>query len=454
MSALLPQLQTFTNRVRRALVVERVSQAMAVLLTATLALVLLDFALRLPPLVRAVELVMLGAWAVLWVIRQVVPAIRFNPPLVEVALRLERNHTEGAGIVASGAEFAQSGEASPWARQTVDAAAQAMPSLMERRIDRSAVRRALLGAVAAAALCTSLMMFAPDSAVIGLKRLFTPFSSVQWPARTMVESGMVARVHPRGAALALRALALRGDPATMRVTADFRLVRNGTGEWKSVVLAPQPDGSFERLVETDGDSLQVVFSTTDMETDPVRVDLVRPPQVVDAHVTVRPPAYAQGDVDARRADLGPGTDRRAVLSPPVLEGSQVELTVTLDDANRPPAAGPARDAFVARALRLSGAGGTVIAPEFEFDESTPNRWVLRWTSSGPGVLELSPEGREGIRPAERIAYEIPSAPDQAPTIAITDPPSDETVTDSATPFVVVEGRDDLRVSKVWLEAVR
>ncbi|MBL9140293.1 MAG: hypothetical protein JNK53_00380, partial [Phycisphaerae bacterium] len=76
------------------------------------------------------------------------------------------------------------------------------------------------------------------------------------------------------------------------------------------------------------------------------------------------------------------------------------------------------------------------------------------TSSGPGVLELSPEGREGIRPAERIAYEIPSAPDQAPTIAITDPPSDETVTDSATPFVVVEGRDDLRVSKVWLEAVR
>lgn len=471
MPPLLAQLRTFRRTLHRTLLAERVGQTVALACGAVLVLVAADYALRLPGWFRVVELALLGLAAAAWAWWRVLPALRFHPPLVEVALRLERAHPDAEGTLASATEFAQRSSASdaPGA-ETIRVAAALMPALATRRVNGAAARTALGGALAAIALSAAAALLWPELARIGARRMFTPLAGATWPARTMVEPAMEARVHARGAALALRAVAVRGDPTTMRVTAEYRLVRGGAGEWKSTLMAAQPDGSFERLIETDADAVEVVFRTPDMETTALRVDLVQPPRVVAAHLRALPPAYAVEELDTREADLGTGTDRRAVLSPPVLEGAQLELALTLADAVNPPESGAARAAFIERVVRLAGVRGGAVRdpttsaedaeapgdapPIVELRETAPSEWTLRWTASGPGVLELALEGRHGIPPASRIAFEIPSAPDQAPTIAVTEPASDDTVTDTAAPLVVAEGRDDLRATRAWLEVVR
>jgi hypothetical protein len=102
----------------------------------------------------------------------------------------------------------------------------------------------------------------------------------------------------------------------MRVEAEYRIERDGTfGAWRRVVLPVQPGGAFERLVEADGDRVEVVFRTEDMETAPTVVRLVPPPAVRSASLVVEPPSYVRGTVDRRTADLGTGMDRRATVSP-------------------------------------------------------------------------------------------------------------------------------------------
>lgn len=477
MSPLLDQLRQFTRRVRAALVVERVSQAVAGLLGAGTVLVLLDLALRLPAAVRLLEVAFLCAGLAVWVWRRVVPAVRFNPPLVEVALRLERSREQGRGLLASATEFAQAQGDGPWQRETIEEAARLAPEMVAGRVDTRAARRALGAAAAACMVCAALVALDPGMAAIGARRLLSPLSGAEWPARHMVEPAMATLVHPRGTALPLRATVVRGDAASMRAVAEYRVLRDGRGEWDTVALAPQPDGSLERLVETDGEAIEVVFRTSDMQTEPVRIELVQPPSVRSATARVTPPAYAAGEVDVRELDLGTGTDRRATVSPPVLEGSEIEVRLVLDAAEPLPAEGADRDAAIGRAVRLAGAVGQAhpaaaagadgaagaggadgaeasVGAGMEVTEPTPGEWVIRWRASGQGILEVSPEGRAGMRPVERIAFEIPSIPDQPPVIAVTEPAGDETVTEAATPLLVAEGRDDLRVARVWIEAVR
>jgi hypothetical protein len=268
----------------------------------------------------------------------------------------------------------------------------------------------------------------------------------------MVEPAMASAVHARGSALPLRARVTRGEPASMRVEASYRVLREGRGEWRTVTMAAQPDGTFERLVEADGDVVEASFRTEDMETPTVSIRLVAAPGVREARVTVTPPAYAASSVDVRSAGLGDGTDRRATLSPPVLAGSTVELELAMEGAGGPPMAPGERDAWLARTVSVAGHDGEAIVPEFAQSSDDASRWNLRWAAAGRGVVELRPTGEEGIAPAERIAFEIPAIEDAAPTVAIVEPPADESVTPDAMPLVVAEARDDLAVRRVWLEA--
>ena len=100
-------LRAMRARIRRLLVAERMAQAVTFGLAAALAAALLDWSVRLPSAIRCVELAALlvgGAW---WSWTRVIPAWRFRPPLVEVALRVERA-ASGAdrGRIASGLPLA------------------------------------------------------------------------------------------------------------------------------------------------------------------------------------------------------------------------------------------------------------------------------------------------------------------------------------------------------------
>ena len=454
-SAFVARVRSFRAALRRVLVAERLCQAAAFGFMALVAAVLLDRALRLPPAVRVVELAALVAGGVAWFVLRVLPALRFEPPLVEVALRIERGSTEARGRLAVGTDLATAspgteGGSAALVDEAISRADASADAADPHRIDRGPMRRARNASLASLAVAVAVAVLAPETARIALMRLAVPFADIQWPARTMVEAAMDKPVHPRGTALALKARTVRGDPASMRVEARYRLSAGGRGEWRSVTLSPQPDGSFERLVETDGEELEVSFSTEDMETLPVRVRLVTPPSVEASRLRVEPPAYAAGSVDAREADLGPGTDRRSTVSPPVLSGSRVELSLLVRDAEPPPDATD-RAEWLAGTVSIDVGDGTRVVPDYTVDPSEPRRWTLRWSAAGRGVVEFRPVGAFGVLPSERIAFEVPAIEDAAPTVAVVEPASDEAVTPAAEPLVVAEARDDLRVNRIWLE---
>ena len=457
-NAMLRTLRAARARIRRVLLVERLAQALAFGLAAIVAAVVLDRVLRLPPAVRVVELLLLVGGGIAWFVMRVLPAIRFAPPLVEVALRMERGHGEARGILAAGTDLAEAGAPTDLvtgmlAHQVVQRASEVVERADRGSVDPRPARRASARAAIAAAIFAVMVVVSPESARIALLRLATPFADVQWPARTMVEPAMASTVHPRGSALPLRARTVRGEPGSMRVEAQYRLVRDGAGEWRTVLLSAQPDGSFERLVETDGEAIEVLFRTEDMETLPVTVRLVQAPAVESARASIEPPAYARGAVDARMVDLGNGTDRRATLSPPVLSGSMITLQLSMRGTIEPPVDADVRSSWLARTVSIMGADGRAIAPEFTVDAANTASWTLRWMAGGRGVVELKPEGAEGIIPTERIAFEIPAIDDAPPVVAIVDPAADESVTPDATPSVVAEGRDDLAVKRIWLDVL-
>ena len=75
-SAMLAQLRATRARIKRALLLERLAQALAFGLVAILVAVVLDRVLRLPPAVRVVELLLLLGGAITWFVMRVLPAIR------------------------------------------------------------------------------------------------------------------------------------------------------------------------------------------------------------------------------------------------------------------------------------------------------------------------------------------------------------------------------------------
>lgn len=438
-------------RLRRLLVLERCMLALAFGLAAMLAAVALDRVFRLPSWIRLAEDAALVAGGAAWLRWRVVPALRFRPPLVEVALRVER--AEGVRGVAIAADLAAARADGASEALTEDAIRQGLAAMPRSiRVDAGPARRASGWALGALAMAVFLAWLAPDLASIGLRRLATPFTDVSWPARTMVEADMGGAVRARGPALALRARHVRGDESSMRVEAKYRVERDGAfGAWRRVVLPLQPDRAFERLVEADGDRVEVVFRTEDMETASTTVRLVPPPSVRSASLAVDPPAYARGAVDRRTADLGPGTDRRATVSPPVLAGSRVSITLEVEGASGPPATEDP-GTWIASTFALVDADGSPRTVEFAPDRGDTARWTVGWVAVGRGVLEVRLVGEGGVEPADRIAFEVPAIEDAAPSVAIVEPVADEAVTPDASPMVRAEARDDLGITELAIDA--
>ena len=84
------RLDAIAGRVRMALVSERALLLIAMLGGALLAAVLLDAAFRWPAAIRFAILIAIAALAITIVRRSILPAVRFRPTALDIALRLER----------------------------------------------------------------------------------------------------------------------------------------------------------------------------------------------------------------------------------------------------------------------------------------------------------------------------------------------------------------------------
>ena len=423
-----------------------------------LALVGLDYGLRLPGTFRLVLLaagiaaVVTTAWRYLW------PAVTFHPSLVELALRVERSLPRVAGRLASSVEFAMAG-----ADQVNALAARTVLETQRRWSGESAgaivtltrTGRALAAFVSVAVIVGSLSAANPDSARTGLLRLFAPYGQTEWPARTGVVSLMdqvldQPGVYPRGQALSLRARVSKG-PGDQRVSARYRLEIDGEFEsWREILLTDQGGGIHERFVDTNAATIDVAFSTEDTRTRTERIVLVPAPEVRRASLTVSPPAYAAGRAEVVEAELGPGVDERAVTGAPSLIGSAVGLRLVLNKPLPVPVAAEDRVVW----LRSTLGWADEVLPRFTVEPQNPQRWILSWSLAGTQTLNLNLVDRYGLTNPEPITYRIDAVEDRPPRVTITEPETDEAVLATAVVELAAEARDDVAVAAIGLEAVR
>ncbi|MFM7132718.1 MAG: hypothetical protein ACKO0W_00200, partial [Planctomycetota bacterium] len=448
----------------------RIAGAVAALLLLAAALFVgaaaIDAVLRFPALIRAIVLLAILVLLALDLRKFVIPALRFRPTPTEIALRIERTRPELSGWLASAVEFELAGvaETNPLARRAVADADERVHGMRLAQVlnPRPAVLR-VLGAIVATSSIVLGASYAPELASIAVRRTLAPWSDAVWPARTavssLVEQGMVAN---RSKPFALRANLDRGDADRERIRARYRVNRGEVaGPWNEAALARQPSGTFERLVDADGDSIEFQFLTSDAETPVQSARLVFPPAIVSSKVTIDPPEYAKGFVGRRTADLGTGLDSRGVATDPVLEGSSVVLLLELD---REVAFGPkASEATLVRGeeqppipvIDGEDAGGSASGtPVIEPAPGDRSRWTLRFDASAASRVEVRLVDEHQISRDAPAVFAFETMVDRPPTAAMMLPAQDESVLADARVEIGAEARDDLGLRAAGIQAVR
>ncbi len=481
-AVVIEQLGRLRRSTRRLLMLRAGGQVLLALAGGVAAIGLLDYLLRLP---GAVRLVLLGGLLIAvagLVRRHLLPAVRFAPSLVDIALRVEHQRPDLRGRLASAVDFLERGEVdrSPLARLAVARLEPLTAGGFGRRIDPRPTNRTLAGLASVVVVGLITAFAVPGFVGTGVARVLLPFSAAAWPARTAVASLMAEvlpapGVHPQGELLAVRARNLTAGGEAEVVRAHLRERRGGVvGRWRTITLAHQGDGVHERLIEAGADAVDLWFETADARTSEERIELVVPPAIVQSRLVVEPPAYAEGLVQPVTADLGPGIDERARLGQTVLVGSRARLDVRFTGPIAPPtsAGGRSGDAAVAvgEQVRLGGADGEAdpraawlaaafgLAPDAVavLERTDESQWTLQWTVQETARLEPEPRDRHGLGPREPIRFVIPVATDAIARPAVLEPIRDEQVLADAEVPVRIEAVDDvgLRQLAVSLEVER
>ncbi len=439
-----------------------------------------DYLLRLPGVARSLQLVVLLAilGAVCW--KYVLPVIRFAPSLTDLALRVEALVPKMRGRLTSGLEFAMAGadqDSELAARAVEDAQRHLRQTNLKELINpKRAYADAGLSALALAVVMLFAML-APAHTAIAAKRIFLPFGDAAWPRRTGVESEMEQSVHPLGRALSLTCDITRGFSSDMRVTAHYRVFplpgsATKTPTEERVLLTHQRDSVFDRLIEPNGQAIEIWFETEDDQTAPQRIELVPPPEIVEASLEVIPPDYALAHMESTAINLGSGTDARAVRAQPVLQGAAVSLTLTLnkpinlmqpdrtwreilgweEDVINGIDATPSSDEHdqLMQDTTLTEVDITPIAPT----DNASAVWSLRWQMKRNIRLNPVLIDEHQIYGPDDVHFRIDMVQDHSPNISITNPISDRAVLPTATIPLSVEARDDVAVSLIRVEAIR
>jgi len=455
MREILQQLQRVQRTSRWLLILQRIALVAAMAIGIVVVVALADFALRLPQGLR-VALWVAGLGVLGWIgatyIRR---AITFQPDLTVLALRAEKLMPRVAGRLASSIEFtmAHVDESNPLASRSVrDTETRLSGESMNALLQTSRTFTCAAMMLAGLALCAAITVAAPDSASTAAQRVLTPWASITWPARTGVRSLMHEIVAPtgvyeRGQALLLRAEVTRGE-SDQRVDAMVRYQRAGQYDrWQRLVLTHQGDGVHERLIETDATAVELVFETTDAQTQPQRYELVPAPAVQRATLDVAPPQYARTVLPALTEELGPGVDDRSITSFASFIGSRIDLALHLNKPLPVPDDGPAPQWF-----KTTFGWDADTPPEFTVDPQDRMRWRLSWTLHETTNLNLELEDQYGLTNSETISYRINARADQPPAVTMTEPPSDQVVLPNAIVPLEAEAEDDVALTEIALEA--
>ncbi|MEX2216694.1 MAG: hypothetical protein WD768_21450 [Phycisphaeraceae bacterium] len=491
MKHVIEQLESVRRTGRFMLIFRRIMQALTAVIIAALVCGFLDYLLRLPGWLRLFVGLAFAACLSVWLVTHLGRAFGFRPELSQLALRAERLFPQLAGALASGVEFASHPEEYADPQRTAQLASSSADAA-ETRLGRESLRKLLnptptvrTGALALlmVLLLTAVVIATPDGAALAAKRWFLPLSDAEWPRRTHIKDLVPDAPQPADSPLGLSAKIDRGYAPGMRAWAYYRIkdLRGEYRQWKSVLMSEQAsavspkgnepaakEGVFERLIDLTGDltdimpgesayaglpaegtTVEYYFRAGDDFTEPREVRLVPRPAVTGVTLSIEPPAYAKGLVQAETIALDKQLGRTASASG--LEGSQVRLTVTLNKPVIIPSEGEqaAINALMPAFRDIKGATFNYNLPRsFGTPPSFEITFILRKTVESPIRLIDS----HGLTPASDRLYRVEARIDQQPTVAMLQPPGDESVLATATVKLDSLARDDVAIESLSLEA--
>ncbi len=410
--------------------------------------VFLDWVFRFPVPIRFLTTGIILLVLIHLTMRFVLPGISFKPSRVEVAHRISRFVPGDDGRIASAIEFIGRTDGSDGEKECIGYAERKIDTLTTRRLIRRGplVRSGLVASMVVLGWCFFIVT-ETESASTGLVRIIVPVSDAAWPSRTSVssltESGDEI-IHGRGTALLMRARNdTPGEPSgPVRVV--FREYFDGEPTaWDEVLLTHQGDGIHERMMTPTGDRLEFSFSTTDSTTEIQTIAVKQTPRIVDARLTVTPPAYIGGEPRIHESSGTTG----GLTPPPVIEQSGISLRIVsnnplglTDDPHQ-------RNEWLSEVFVDPVPEGM----DIEHEPGNPEVLHLHWPALDSSDITLLLRDRDGLVGIDAWRMELDVVGDQEPVITIEIPDRDISVLPTAVVPIEVRASDDLGVERVVVE---
>ncbi|MCE9619723.1 MAG: hypothetical protein K8R92_07415 [Planctomycetes bacterium] len=429
--------------------------AVAILGAALLTVGVIDYSVHWPRAARAAILAA-GIFAAFKLFqRWLRPVWRQTPSETSVAIRIEEVEPALRGLLASAVDFESGGTSKqePLAAEVVERASSAWKTLQPGKHIR---RMPAVGAAAVAWLMIGMWIWgflaAPQIASIALTRTLLPWSSAEWPPRMLIRAEIPMTHVAKGETILMRARPGEGEGHKsiegMRVDAVCEIKdASGTVTTKTFEMVAQSDGSWERPLVAEGETITISFATDDTRTAPVEIKVVEPPTVRGAELVVAPPAYA-APMRERVEVKWEGGAMPAL--PAVLAGSTATLRMnfSIPSVAKLDAEGRADPAWLARTVAAIDMATSAAIETIQFSAPSPTQWALTWPLDASVDIVVDPSDENGIRGPQPLRARIQVVPDQEPTVVVADPEQDEVVTRMASLPTRIEAKDDLGLASI------
>ncbi|MFO1092098.1 MAG: DUF4175 family protein [Planctomycetaceae bacterium] len=387
-----------------------------------------------------------GLWGLLVVCLVIVPVLR-RPRAADTAMAIERLRPHWRGALVASVEFSAANcppaAGAPQLQQALIARTQKQLNAvdLETLVRTRELRWAGAAAVLAALLVSGVVVADPASAGIALARLTSPRTGPSWPRQhTLVlfdtafqelEPGRVMPPAALGERLLIYVDEEHGDlpeELTLHIATagggrksqplEVTTILDRRGHQRPIGVAVLPsDARRIHVRATGGDDTRMPWHT---------FEFARRPAVSRFKILLTPPAYTQQEPQEIVATSG---DIRALV------GSQVRLEAQLDAA-------------VSQA-EFQQSGLPPVNTQLSADGRSASIDFPVSADSG-GMFAIQLLSRDGLRNDDPPRYRVEGIADREPTVALTQPATDLTVTPEAVVPVRVESGDDIGLVSVAL----
>lgn len=432
-SSILARLGRLRQIARRRLLLFGVFAVLAGGIAAFFTIVMADWLVSFPPLLRIIAGGLFAAGFVLATFHWVVSPLRASLTLQEVAAKMEESFPALKDRLSSSVNFLERGEtkSSAMARHVVEET--------EIDVEHIPLEQALVGGPVkrrASALAAGLVLLAimaavhPDWLRVGAKRYLSPWEEVEWPSSVSIRSLTGDQVVALGDSANVQLQVIGGWSEDLRPLVHYREADGSTG---TIALRNDGNAQYSATIEAVTNDLTYWFEAGDTSTEkhPATVRVVRRPEIIEAMALIERPPYA-AEAPARLMDL---RDARIHVAVGGL------ITVQLKASKKLDAADPG-------SLGLHGDDGSWYP--LIVDSQDPTTLSCKFTVTKG--LQLSPQIQDehGFRNRASATYVVHALPDAPPSLVVLDPPPISEVTATATLRVVIRAEDDFGVESLRL----